>query len=364
MKKWSIGLLSMIFFIGAVLAGCSQTDTAQPETPASSEKEQPVDGDLPPLKDRTKVIIAEDGAASGAGFYIADKKGYFEDYNIEVEFATFANSDEMLPALATGKIDIAGGISTASFFNSIAQGIHVKMIADKGHNRKGKSYFTFVIDKDQEGAIKEYKDLQGKRVAVSSENAVDDYIYHQMLEHVGFTDKDVEFVLLPDFANMLAGMETNTIDAALQIEPLITKGAAEGIHTKFLDATDFAPEAQIAMVLASPRFVEENRDVALRFMLAYLKGLRDYNDVFVKGTGDKPGIIEIMTEYTALKDPKLWEQVNVTGLDPNGNMFVDDIKAQYEWYKSRGALIKDVDLDKAIDTTLAEEAVNILGEYK
>ncbi len=46
-------------------------------------------GDLAPLEKRTKVIIAEDGAASGAGFYIAKEKGYFEDYNIEVEFAQF-----------------------------------------------------------------------------------------------------------------------------------------------------------------------------------------------------------------------------------------------------------------------------------
>ena len=42
---------------------------------------------------------------------------------------------------------------------------------------------------------------------------------------------------------MLAAMQTNTIDAALQIEPLITKGAADNIHVKFGDATDFAPKA-------------------------------------------------------------------------------------------------------------------------
>ena len=41
-------------------------------------------GDLGPLEKRAKVVIAEDGAASGAGFYIAKEKGYFEDYNIEV----------------------------------------------------------------------------------------------------------------------------------------------------------------------------------------------------------------------------------------------------------------------------------------
>lgn len=363
MKKWSITLFSLVFLLATVLVGCGQQTTTPPAS-NDNNTEQTTSGDLSPLQEKATVVIAEDGAASGAGFYIADKNRYFKDYNIEVKFVTFANSDEMLPALAAGEIDIAGGVSTASFFNSIAQGINVKMIADKGHNRKGESYFTFVIDKDQEGTIKDYKDFKGKRVAVSTENGVDDYIFEQMIQHAGLTRDDVEFVLMPDFAMMLAGMQTNTLDAALQIEPLITKGMTDGMHIKFGDATDYAPQAQIAMVLASPEFMSEKRDIATRFMLAYLKGLRDYNDVFVKGTGDKQGIINIMTEYTELKDPKQWEQVNVTGLNPNGDMFVDDIKAQYEWYKQRGAIIGDIDLDKAIDTSLAEEAVKILGEYK
>lgn len=351
--------MAVMMAAAAALAGCAQ----KAETPGGVGSEPAESGDLAPLAERTKVIIAEDGAASGAGFYIAQSKGYFEAYNIEVEFATFANSDEMLPALASGQIDIAGGVSTASFFNSIAQGIDVRMIADKGHNVPGHSYFTFVIDKDQEGTIQDYADMAGKRIAVSTENGVDDYIFQQMLEHAGLTRDDVEFVLIPDFANMLAAMEANSIDAALNIEPLITTGEAEGIHVKFLDATDYAPEAQIAMVLASPEFVTEQRDVAVRFMAAYLKALRDYNDVFVKGAGDEDEIINIMTEYTSLKDAELWKQVNATGLDPNGRMFVEDIQAQYEWYQERGAIIDDIDLEAAVDTTLVEEAIEAIGEY-
>lgn len=371
MKKGWLVLLTMILVTSTALAACGNNDNEPEASPSASASATPApsgepapEGDLPPLDKKTKVVIAEDGAASGAGFYIADSKGYFADYNIDVEFATFANSDEMLPALAAGEIDVAGGISTASFFNSIAQGIDVKMIADKGHNVEGHSYFTFVIDKDQEGTIKDYPDMKGKRIAVSSENGVDDYIFQQMLDHAGLTRDDVEFVLMSDFANMLAGMENNTIDAALQIEPLITSGAAEGIHVKFKDATDYAPKAQIAMVLGSPEFVTEKRDVALRFMLAYLKGLRDYNDAFVKETGDMDGIIDIMTEYTALKDAERWKAVNVTGLNPNGEMFVEDIQAQYDWYNGNGAIVGDVDLTEAIDTSLAEEAVEILGVYE
>ncbi|TCP24536.1 NitT/TauT family transport system substrate-binding protein [Scopulibacillus darangshiensis] len=364
MAKKFLALLLVIPLLAFVMSGCQSDKEGKHDKTLVDQSADPVDGDLKPLKKQTTVVVAEDGSASGAGFYIAKEKGYFKDYNIKIKFATFSNSDDMLPALASGKVDVAGGISSASFFNSIAQGIDVKMIADKGHNIKGHSYFSFVIRKDLQDKIKSYKDLTGKRIAVSTKNGVDDYIFSQMLKSAGLTRKDVDFVLMSDFGNMLSAMGNKQIDAALQIEPLITKGTAKGIHVRFGDATDFAPKAQIAMVLGSPQFVGKNRDVALRFMVAYLKGLRDYNDVFVKGTGDKDGIINIMTKYTPLKDPKIWEKVDVAGLDPNGKMFVDDIKKQYEWYKSRGGISGDVDMKKAVDTSLAKEAVKILGEYK
>ncbi|WP_425415007.1 ABC transporter substrate-binding protein [Pseudobacillus wudalianchiensis] len=343
-----------------MLSGCAQSKTDE-NFSTNIDKRNP-SGDLAPLKKKATVVIAEDGAASGAGFYIAKEKGYFADYNIEVKFAQFANSDDMLPALAAGEVDIAGGVSTASFFNAIAQGIDVKIIADKGHNVKGKSYFSFVIGKDKQNKIKEYADFKGKRIAVSTKNGVDDYIFQQMIKHGGLTKEDVEFVLMPDFGSMLAAVDNGSVDAALQIEPFITQGIEKGMHVRFGDTTDYAPEAQIAMVLASPKFINEEEDVSLRFMAAYLKGVRDYNDAFMKGK-NKEEIISIMTKHTALKDASLWEKVFVTGLNPNGEMYIEDIRKQYEMYKANGAIRGDVDLNKAIDPSLTEEAVKVIGEY-
>ncbi|MER2261867.1 MAG: ABC transporter substrate-binding protein [Psychrobacillus sp.] len=357
-KRWFILFASLVLLLGA----CSSKEEGSDKVNDEVSKDNP-SGDLAPLKKKVKVIIAEDGAASGAGFYIAKEKGYFEDYNIEVEFAQFANSDEMLPALASGDVDIAGGVSTASFFNAIAQGIDVKIIADKGHNVPGKSYFSFVIGNHMKDVIKEYKDFEGKRIAVSSKNSIDEFIFLEMLKHAGLTPDDVEFVLLGDFGSMLGAIENGSIDAALQIEPLIAQGIENGFHERFGDATDYAPESQIAMVLGSPQFMNEEQDVSLRFMAAYLKGVRDYNDAFIKGE-EKEEIIDIMTKYTSLKDPALWEKVFVTGLDPNGKMFIDDVLKQYEAYKDNGAISGDVDFDKAVDTSITEKAVEILGEYK
>ncbi|MHA6260923.1 ABC transporter substrate-binding protein [Sporosarcina sp. CAU 1771] len=360
-KGWFVPLFVLALIIGA----CSPKETVTPppvdKVPDEVSQENP-SGDLAPLENRELVIIAEDGAASGAGFYIAKEKGYFEDYNIEVKFADFANSDDMLPALAAGEVDIAGGVSTASFFNAIAQGIDVKIIADKGHNNPGKSYFTFVIGNHMVDEIKDYTDFRGKKIGISSLNSIDWYIYNEMLKFAGLTDDDVEFVLMADFGSMLGAIDSGTIDVALSIEPLIAQGVEKGFHVRFGDVTDFAPESQIALVLGSPDFMNKEKEISLRFMAAYLKGVRDYNDAFIKDIG-KEEVVEIMTMHTALKDPELWEKVNVTGLDPDGKMFVDDVLKQYDAYKENGAIRGDVDFDKAIDTSITEKAVEIIGEY-
>lgn len=353
---WLIPLMVLALIIGA----CSPKETVK------VDKVDPVDGypsgDLSPLEKTEKVVIAEDGAASGAGFYIATEKGYFADYNIEVEFAQFSNSDDMLPALAAGEVDIAGGVSTASFFNAISQGIDVKIIADKGHNEPGKSYFSFVIGNHMVDEIKEYADFKGKKIAVSSRNSIDGFIYEEMLKHAGLTEDDVEYVHIGDFGAMLGAIDGGTVDAALNIEPLIAQGVDKGFHVRFGDTTDYAPESQIALVLGSPNFMNVEKDVSLRFMAAYLKGVRDYNDAFKKDIG-KDEIIEIMMKHTAMKDSELWHKVNVTGLDPDGKMFIDDIKKQYDTYKANGAIRGEIDFDKAIDTSITEKAVETIGPY-
>lgn len=355
-RSWLVGVVGL-----ALLAGACSKETEKPKTEEKPPAEE--NGNvLDPLEKRTKVFIAEDGAASGAGFYIAKEKGYFEEFNIEVEFADFANSDDMLPALAAGEVDIAGGVSTASFFNAIAQGIDVRIIADKGHNMPGRSYFSFVIGNHMVDEIKDYTDFKGKKIAVSSRNSIDGYIYEEMLKHAGLTEDDVEYVHIADFGAMLGALDSGTVDAALNIEPLIAQGISNEFHVRFGDTTDYAPESQIAMVLASPKFMEDE-NLSIRFMVAYLKGVRDYNDAFFKNEG-KNEIVDIMVQHTALKDPALWDKVFVTGLDPDGKMFVEDIKKQYDTYKANGAIAGEVDFDKSIDTSLAEEAVQLIGAYE
>ncbi|QBS37459.1 taurine ABC transporter substrate-binding protein [Thermaerobacter sp. FW80] len=320
---------------------------------------------VPPLPQEVTVKIAEDGAPSGAGFYIATEKGYFRDLCIKPEFVTFESSAYMLPALAADQVQVAGGVLSVGLWNAIQSGLDLRLVATKGENIPGRSYFNLTVAADKADAIKDYKDLKGKRIAITAEASLDEQFVDLALQHAGLSRDDVEYVIIKSFGDMNAALANGAVDLAMHIEPLITQAEAQGILKRFGDAArDYAPGFQIAEVLASPRFVAD-KELSQRFMLAYVKALRDYNDAFVQRDEAKMAeIIPIMTKYTALKDPELWKKVYVPGLNPDGRLNVESLKAQLDWYRERGYFTGEIDLDAVVDQSLVEYAVRVLGPYE
>ena len=61
---------------------------------------------------------------------------------------------------------------------------------------------------------------------------------------------------------------------------------------------EIVPRQQVAVIMYSPKFAAEQVDVARRFMLAYVKGLRDYNDAFVKKNAAKRESASVCCDVT------------------------------------------------------------------
>lgn len=360
--------LSALMALSVVLGACSGAKPIAPApeapkqtAPAPAPAQPAAPAKLTPLNPPVKLWIAEDGSPSGAGFYIAHAKGYFKELGLEVEIKPFESSSDMLPAIATGDVSVAGGITGANVFNAVGRGLDIRIIADKGTNYAGKSYYGLVVRKDLAGEIKDYKDLKGRKIGVFSVGTLNEYAVEKALTKAGLTVKDVNLIPLgpPD---MNVALANKSIEVGMQIEPLITAAVEQGIAVRFKDTTDYLPGGQIAVVLAGPKFIA-NRDVSERFMVAYLKALRDYNDAFLKGK-DKDAIIQILMKYTGMNDNASWQNVQVTGLNPNGGVFKDNLVDQYKWYKANGSVKADVDLNKIIDMSLVDAAMKYVGEYK
>ncbi len=85
---------------------------------------------LAPLDPPVTVNVATDFSASDGAYYIAYARGYFEELGLQIKFIQFPSSTEMLPMLAIDQIQVAGGITSTSFFNAIDRGVGIRFLAE------------------------------------------------------------------------------------------------------------------------------------------------------------------------------------------------------------------------------------------
>jgi len=373
--------LLLLVVLGLVLAGISAcAPAAPPPAPAPTKEAAPAATPVPqtPTPVATakpaaapatstamapaamKVRFASPGFVSDAGVYVAQEKGYFKQEGIDLELVTIKTAADAPPLLARGDIEVAGGSTSAGLFNAIARGIDMKIVADKGVQAKGFGWQGVVVRKDLADQIKTPADLKGRKIGASCSNCTVDYFFHFVLQLGKLTFKDVDMVDLaaPD---TMAAFANKSIDAAILVEPNPTIAADRGLGVNWIKNDEVDPGAQAAVIIISPTFAT-NMDAARRFAVAYVRGLRDYNDAFVKNKG-KAEIISILAKYTTTKDLALYEKVVMAALHPDGAINVDSLVQQQEFFIERGGMTSRIDLKKAIDTQFVEYAVQKLGKY-
>lgn len=312
-----------------------------------------------------EVPIGISPVMSSVGIFIATEKGYFKEQGIKPVINPFkASGAKMVPFLATGQLMVGGGNINAGMYNAIANRIPIKVVADKGTVSKGHGYLALLVRKDHvdSGRYKSFKDLKGFKMAVTAKGVSQEIVTEKYLKQAGLDMKDIELVTL-GYSDMNIALANKSIDATVQIEPFVSAAVENDFAVRVAGDDEIYPDQQSAAIMFSPVFVDKHPEKAKGFMVAYVKGLRDYNDAFEKGK-NKDEIIEILTRYTRIKDRKVYEKVVPVGLHPDGMINVDSLRADAAWFEERGYLKAKPDLDKIIDLSFAKHARKVLGEYK
>src|SRR5262249_40414636 len=123
------------------------------------------------------VHIATVGSISDAGFYLADDFGYMKEVGLTPDYQVLNTGPQMVPLLATGQLDVAGGSTSGSLFSAIQRDVPLRIVADKGSNRGPNFTFAVIeVRKDLANEIKGWADLKGRKVAVSATNNSGEYL--------------------------------------------------------------------------------------------------------------------------------------------------------------------------------------------
>ncbi len=314
-----------------------------------------------------KVTIGIVNAVSDGGLFIAEAKGYFKNAGIEASFVEFDTGAKMVAPLGAGQLDVGGGAASAGLYNAVDRGIRIKMVADKATNVKGAPFQSFMVRKAlvDSGQVKTLADLKGRKIAITGAGGSDASVLNEAMKSVGLKYDDVEKVYL-GFPQHGPALANGAIDGSITTEPTTTNIVKLGAAVVLMGNDTFYPNAQTATILYGGEFIEKRKDVAMRFMKAYLLAVRDFNDALVGGKLQGKGgddLVAILAKYTVIKDPAVLRNMVMHGAHPDGKMNVDSLKKDLAFFKETGDVTSKIEVEQVYDPTIAETVVKELGPY-
>ena len=263
---------------------------------------------------------------------IAQEEGFFAEQGLEIEFIPAPRSAEAIAALLTGELDVHAGTFTSGLFNAMAQGERLKITANKGvFDPEGCTYQAYSVRKDlfDNGEVTSAEDLVGRRVSFKAE-IYSGYILDAALSASGFTSADVEIHDLPGSAEFEA-LERGAVDAVYHGEPDVTRVSNMGLGVVLIRAEEVLPYASWGTLTFGPSLLEDNSEAGQRFMVAYLQGVRQYNE------GKTERNLEIMAAASEL-DMEILEQSCWPPIVSDGQINVQSALDFQVWAQESGLL--------------------------
>lgn len=317
-----------------------------------------------PLSPPVKVIWAVSGLAPEAGIYIAKEKGYFQQEGLDVDLQIFRAFTDELPLLATGQLAYGTGGLNPDLFNAVNRDIPVRIATANAIGTAGDASAALLVRQDlvDNGRYKELKDLKGMTLGHNSLGTSSQLITDRILAKVGLGPADVTYTNVP-FANMSTALANKAVDSVFDVEPFVNGIVTRNLAKKVITGAEGFPGAINQVIVISPIFARQQPEAARRAIYAFLRGQREYLAAFISGTNPagKDEIIQILTKYTALKDPKAYVGMGMSGGDPNGAVDVNVLKEFQDYFLKMGSQKQPADVTKMFDPTYVNYAVQRLG---
>ncbi len=315
-------------------------------------------------KELEKVMVGTSPVLSSAGIFFAIERGYFAEEGIESVTTTFASSGaQLLPSLVKGDLDVGAGNINAGLYNAFNSGHRIRIVADKGTVGKGKGYLALLaaIKNVPDGDPSKFKIQKGYVMALTARGVSQEIVSEKWSQKYGLELSDIRVVTMP-YSAFVPALANGSLDAAVEIEPHVARAVAQGAAIRIAGNDEIYPDQQSAAIFFSENFVKNKKPLAQRWMNAYVRGLRDYNDAFFHGK-DFDGAVRILIKWTKVKDPTLYKKMTPTGLSPDGSLNLDSLRSDARWLYKAGYVKRAVTIEKIVDMTFTKNAVEKLGPY-
>jgi NitT/TauT family transport system substrate-binding protein len=110
-----------------------------------------------------------------------------------------------------------------------------------------------------------------------------------------------------------------------------------------------------------PSITVDNPALGRAFMVAYLKGVRDYRRAFATGEG-RAEVVAAIAKHSTVKNPATVDAMAPVGLDTEGRVNVDSLIEDQQFYVEKGTVPTPIDMHRIVDHSYVEHALRVLGQ--
>jgi NitT/TauT family transport system substrate-binding protein len=285
--------------------------------------------------------------------FIAEEEGFFTEQGIQVEFLKMKEA-MALQALALGSIDVWAGIFTVGSLNAMVRGGDIRLVADKGHFAPaGCPSFGLIARKSlaETGKLGDLQLLKGRKFDVFL-GSFEEYFLDKILSRAGIKPGEIEKFNVPPPAQMDA-LAKGRLDFGVTSEPFVTRYKRSGHGVLWTSVQQVIPDFNYAFVRFGPSLLKKNPEAGKRFMVAYLRGIRQYR----QGKTDRN--LAIMSKHTHL-DKSILKEACWPQVSSNGEIKPQSLLDFQDWAMAKGLQDRKMAVEKMWEPAFVDYANQIL----
>lgn len=287
-----------------------------------------------------------------APLVLARDRGYYAGAGIDVELTALPTGRDIVPSLLDGRFDIAAGGPGPDFWQALAAGHDLRLIAPL-HAERPPATTPVIVRADlfDSGEITSVDDLRGRPVSSPSAGTPLFWL-HSALASGGLTIDDVDLRIVP-YDDVGGAFERREIDAALLGEPLVTELIDRRLAGRL--ESDFVDGLQPTYLYTRQQTLDTRSEAVTAFVSAYLRACADLASGDPERGWSAPSTLQTIAGFTDVSGVEVEDSMHPI-FEPEGRFRRGSIVRIYDFFISRGVVdpIPDFEPDSLIDESVIE----------
>lgn len=275
-------------------------------------------------------------------WWIAQDKGLFQKYGLNVELVNFEEDKEVNAAFASGNME-AANLATHTALKLFSAGVYLKLVLLEDESISADAILSAP-------GISSIADLKGKSVAYE-EGSTSDLLLNYALSQNNMTLADITPVPMPA-SDAGTALLTGKVPAAVTYEPYISEITSQSKNFTVLYKAGERPGLISDVFVVNAKWAQENPETITKLLQVWDEALTYYNSnptdaqaIIAKGVGSQPEDL-----VTAFNGVKFYTTADNKEAQNNGS-FLSTIQDVAAVSKTIGLFDTVPDLSKLIDSS-------------